>query len=123
MHSYLRWWQPSAAGKHAALPPFRTLRHRRRGVPALPQSLVNNGAVGSVLRNMPEQTAVIEKLTGPVGCSRTGASGIVSMLEILADRIAEHSVTLLRIAIGIVFFWFGALKLVPGGSPAEALAG
>ena len=25
--------------------------------------------------------------------------------------------------MGIVFFWFGALKLIPGASPAEALAG
>jgi uncharacterized membrane protein YkgB len=30
---------------------------------------------------------------------------------------------MLRIAIGIVFLWFGALKLIPGFSPAEALAG
>ncbi|MDQ3128280.1 MAG: DoxX family membrane protein, partial [Chloroflexota bacterium] len=29
---------------------------------------------------------------------------------------------LLRIALGIVFLWFGALKLVPGLSPAESLA-
>jgi uncharacterized membrane protein YkgB len=37
--------------------------------------------------------------------------------------MAEHGMLLLRIALGIVFFWFGALKLVPGASPAEALAG
>lgn len=33
----------------------------------------------------------------------------------------RHSVMLLRIAIGIVYVWFGALKLVPGLSPAEPL--
>ena len=33
-----------------------------------------------------------------------------------------HGVTLLRISLGIVFLWFGALKLVPGLSPAENLA-
>jgi len=37
--------------------------------------------------------------------------------------MAEHGMLLLRIALGIVFFWFGALKLIPGASPAEALAG
>ncbi len=37
--------------------------------------------------------------------------------------MADHGLTLLRIALGIVFLWFGALKLVPGGSPAEDLAG
>jgi uncharacterized membrane protein YphA (DoxX/SURF4 family) len=37
--------------------------------------------------------------------------------------MADHGVLLLRLALGIVFFWFGALKLIPGASPAEALAG
>jgi uncharacterized membrane protein YkgB len=37
--------------------------------------------------------------------------------------MAAHGLTLLRIALGIVFLWFGALKLVPGLSPAEDLAG
>jgi uncharacterized membrane protein YkgB len=37
--------------------------------------------------------------------------------------MAGHGVTLLRVAMGIVFFWFGALKFFPGVSPAEALAG
>jgi len=37
--------------------------------------------------------------------------------------MAGHGLLLLRIALGVVFFWFGALKLFPGASPAEALAG
>jgi uncharacterized membrane protein YkgB len=37
--------------------------------------------------------------------------------------MADHGLTLLRVALGIVFLWFGALKLVPGVSPAEVLAG
>ena len=37
--------------------------------------------------------------------------------------MAEHGLLLLRIALGIVFVWFGALKLIPGASPAEAMAG
>jgi uncharacterized membrane protein YkgB len=36
--------------------------------------------------------------------------------------MARHGVTYTRIALGIVFFWFGALKLVPGMSPAAELA-
>ena len=36
--------------------------------------------------------------------------------------MAEHGVTLTRIALGIVFLWCGALKLFPGMSPAETLA-
>lgn len=35
--------------------------------------------------------------------------------------LAKHSLLLLRVSIGIVFVWFGALKLVPGLSPAEPL--
>jgi uncharacterized membrane protein YkgB len=36
--------------------------------------------------------------------------------------MADHGLTLVRLALGIVFFWFGALKLFPGASPAEDLA-
>jgi uncharacterized membrane protein YkgB len=35
---------------------------------------------------------------------------------------ADHGITLLRISIGIVFLWFGALKFWPGLSPADTLA-
>jgi uncharacterized membrane protein YphA (DoxX/SURF4 family) len=35
--------------------------------------------------------------------------------------MARYGLTFLRIALGIVFFWFGALKLFPGLSPAEDL--
>lgn len=47
-------------------------------------------------------------------------------LQAFDDRLtawlADRSVPLLRISIGLVFLWFGALKLVPGLSPAEDLA-
>jgi len=36
--------------------------------------------------------------------------------------MARHGVTLTRIALGIVFFWFGIIKFVPGWSPAAELA-
>jgi uncharacterized membrane protein YphA (DoxX/SURF4 family) len=37
--------------------------------------------------------------------------------------MAAHGILLMRIALGLVFLWFGAIKLVPGLSPAEGLAG
>ena len=36
--------------------------------------------------------------------------------------MADHGLTFLRVALAIVFFWFGILKLFPGASPAEDLA-
>lgn len=39
----------------------------------------------------------------------------------LTHWMAEHGITFLRISMGIVFIWFGALKLVPDLSPAEGL--
>ena len=35
--------------------------------------------------------------------------------------MARYGLIILRLGLGIVFFWFGALKLVPGLSPAEEL--
>jgi uncharacterized membrane protein YphA (DoxX/SURF4 family) len=36
--------------------------------------------------------------------------------------LARYGITLLRIGLGIVFFWFGVIKFVPGLSPAQDLA-
>ena len=36
--------------------------------------------------------------------------------------MARHGVTFTRLALGIVFLWFGALKFVPDWSPAAGLA-
>lgn len=35
--------------------------------------------------------------------------------------MAGYGLTILRLGLGVVFFWFGALKLAPGISPAEVL--
>ncbi len=35
--------------------------------------------------------------------------------------MAKNGLPVLRVGLGIVFFWFGALKLFPGMSPAEDL--
>jgi len=37
------------------------------------------------------------------------------------DWLAEHSVDILRISLGVVFLAFGAVKFVPNASPAQAL--
>jgi uncharacterized membrane protein YphA (DoxX/SURF4 family) len=36
--------------------------------------------------------------------------------------MARHGVRLLRVSLGVVFFWFGVLKFFPGLSPASELA-
>jgi len=42
--------------------------------------------------------------------------------EALTQWMARYGVVLLRISVGIVFFWFGVLKFFPGLSPAQELA-
>ena len=41
----------------------------------------------------------------------------------LTRWMARHGLRLLRISLGLVFFWFGVLKFFPGMSPADSLAG
>lgn len=36
--------------------------------------------------------------------------------------MARSGISLLRVGLGVVFFWFGVLKFVPGLSPAQDLA-
>ena len=53
----------------------------------------------------------------------------ISMLEANFDKIdriitrlmARYGLIIMRIGLGIIFFWFGTLKLIPGLSPAEDL--
>ncbi len=40
----------------------------------------------------------------------------------LTSLMARYGITALRLSLGIVFLWFGALKFFPGLSPAEDLA-
>jgi uncharacterized membrane protein YkgB len=41
----------------------------------------------------------------------------------ITRTMADYGLVLMRLALGLVFLWFGALKLIPGASPAESLAG
>jgi uncharacterized membrane protein YphA (DoxX/SURF4 family) len=51
-------------------------------------------------------------------------------LQILFERVdvritcwlSRYSLTVLRVGLGLVFLWFGALKFFPGLSPAQELA-
>ena len=40
----------------------------------------------------------------------------------LANWMARYGILILRVSLGIVFFWFGLLKFFPGLSPAQDLA-
>jgi uncharacterized membrane protein YphA (DoxX/SURF4 family) len=40
----------------------------------------------------------------------------------ITNWMARYGILLLRVSLGIVFFWFGALKFFPGLSPAQDLA-
>lgn len=54
---------------------------------------------------------------------RTSFASVGAFRKSARYSIAGNRVALLRCAIGVVFLWFGVLKLFPGSSPAEALAG
>lgn len=41
----------------------------------------------------------------------------------ITGTMAERGLLVLRLALGLVFLWFGALKLIPGLSAAQDLAG
>lgn len=51
--------------------------------------------------------------------------GIGVVIDRLDQRItawmARYGIVIMRIGLGVVFFWFGILKLFPGMSPAEDL--
>ena len=64
-------------------------------------------------------TTPIHELFGP-GTGRRPTPGPDRMTR-LAQWLAQHSITALRISVGLVIAGFGALKFIPGASPAEAL--
>lgn len=53
----------------------------------------------------------------------TGLGGQLNLWEAnLVCWWARHGITLLRLSLGLIFFWFGVQKFFPGLSSAEALA-
>ena len=77
---------------------------------------------------MPAAIATPETATRPTGTTTPGAQSLPpqspaprAFTDRLVVLLARHSVTLLRLALGVVFFGFGVLKFLPGASPVEAL--
>jgi uncharacterized membrane protein YphA (DoxX/SURF4 family) len=50
------------------------------------------------------------------------ASALARIDQQVTVWLARHSVSLVRISLGVVFLLFGVLKFVPGASPAEDMA-
>ena len=50
------------------------------------------------------------------------ANGFDALDKRITHWMARYGLPLLRISLGIVFFWFGFLKFFPGLSPAQELA-
>jgi putative oxidoreductase len=57
----------------------------------------------------------LEPGTGPRSAPAT------DLMTRFAQWLAQHSITALRISLGLVIAGFGALKFIAGASPAEAL--
>jgi uncharacterized membrane protein YkgB len=51
----------------------------------------------------------------------TSATYVNEVDRAITRWMARNGLIILRLGLGVVFFWFGALKLVPGLSPAEEL--
>jgi len=64
--------------------------------------------------------------TSPPGVYMQDMSHVPAPLHPLDLRLtrwmAKYAVQALRLSLGIIFLWFGGLKLIPGMSPAEGLA-
>jgi len=52
---------------------------------------------------------------------RPGHLSVAALQRTVGRILAAHSVTALRISLGLIIAGFGALKFVPGWSPAEQL--
>ena len=57
-----------------------------------------------------------------VSSMKTSASRLDLLDQTVTAYMARYGITLLRMSVGVVFFWFGFLKFFPGLSPAEGLA-
>lgn len=72
-------------------------------------------------RVTPTTTAVTATSAAP-----TRAAGLRAVAEAGLDRLAglltAHSITVLRVSLGVVFLTFASFKFVAGASPAEGLA-
>ena len=51
----------------------------------------------------------------------TALSQVDRMDALITAWMARYGLVIMRVGLGVVFFWFGVLKLFPGLSPAEDL--
>ncbi len=58
----------------------------------------------------------------PIGSAAGRRARFDQLDRRITVALAAAAIPVLRMSLGIVFLWFGALKLVPGLSPAEDLA-
>lgn len=68
---------------------------------------------------MTTQYATPQRTAGPLPGPM--AARVSQVRAALAGWLARHSITALRVSLGLVFLGFGVLKFFPGASPAEAL--
>ncbi|MFE9660784.1 MULTISPECIES: DoxX family protein [unclassified Streptomyces] len=68
------------------------------------------------------QRVLTRRTTGAHVRPRAQRRPLSSAADNMAVRITVRGPLLLRISVGVVFLWFGALKLFPNTSPAEGVA-
>jgi uncharacterized membrane protein YphA (DoxX/SURF4 family) len=62
------------------------------------------------------------RVPSPTPTLATWSARLDRVDRVITATLARFSLPVLRISLGIVFLWFGALKLVSGLSPAEDVA-
>lgn len=76
------------------------------------------GHTGQSTTGASQRTSERPLLMSPTGRRRRAKPLIGTALA----RYQLHSTTVLRVSVGLVFFWFGVMKFVPAASPAEDVA-
>jgi uncharacterized membrane protein YphA (DoxX/SURF4 family) len=78
-------------------------------------------------RSMPEvETGLVYSTTALRGdCAHERAVVLAAHVRQIEGAVARwmsrHGMLVMRVGLGVVYFWFGALKLFPGLSPAQEL--
>ena len=86
----------------------------------LPQARVAKWQ-GLVFAALEESAPAFDEVVAGIG-DRSGALDSYRFDRRVTRLMADHGLTALRLALGIVFLWFGVLKFFPGMSPAQDLA-
>jgi putative oxidoreductase len=81
---------------------------------------VNHDSRGTIMSTITADRPVTTSQAQVAGAPPRTAVGVA--LDRLADVLAAHSITVLRVSLGLVFLVFAAFKFVSGASPAEELA-